>query len=105
MKQPLRDRACISERHDIVQILVEDTEMRQALYEEHLRRVPDLQSLAKRLQRKKASLQDCYRYMCVCVCFQMLLQWINNKVLFLREREIILEIRNYIIIVVYYIIY
>lgn len=61
VKQPLRDLACISERHDIVQILVEDTEMRQALYEEHLRRVPDLQTLAKRLQRKKANMQDCYR--------------------------------------------
>ncbi|KDR09158.1 hypothetical protein L798_01274, partial [Zootermopsis nevadensis] len=61
VKQPLRDRCTIAERHDVVQLILQHTEMRQALREEHLRRIPDLQALAKKLGRKKAGLQDCFR--------------------------------------------
>ncbi|PSN55331.1 DNA mismatch repair protein Msh2 [Blattella germanica] len=61
VKQPLRDRRIISSRHDVVETVLQDAEMRQALREEHLRRIPDLQALAKRLGRKKAGLQECYR--------------------------------------------
>jgi DNA mismatch repair ATPase MutS len=62
LKQPLRDRHAIVERHDVVQVILEDTTMRQALRDEHLRRIPDLQALSKKLGRKKAGLQDCYRW-------------------------------------------
>jgi DNA mismatch repair protein MSH2 len=61
LKQPLRDRHAIAERHDVVQVILQDTAMRQALRDEHLRRIPDLQVLSKKLGRKKAGLQDCYR--------------------------------------------
>uniref|UniRef100_A0A1B6C2N8 DNA mismatch repair protein MSH2 n=1 Tax=Clastoptera arizonana TaxID=38151 RepID=A0A1B6C2N8_9HEMI len=61
VKQPLRDLLSISDRHDVVEVLVQDTELRQSLYEEHLRKIPDLQALSKKLQRKKANMQDCYR--------------------------------------------
>lgn len=61
LKQPLRDRHAIAERHDVVQVILQDTTMRQALRDEHLRRIPDLQALSKKLGRKKAGLQDCYR--------------------------------------------
>jgi hypothetical protein len=61
VKQPLRDRCTIAERHDVVQVILQDAEMRQALREEHLRRIPDLQALSKKLGRKKAGLQDCFR--------------------------------------------
>ena len=61
LKQPLRDRHAIAERHDVVQVILQDTAMRQALRDEHLRRIPDLQALSKKLGRKKAGLQDCYR--------------------------------------------
>jgi hypothetical protein len=49
------------ERHDVVQVILQDAEMRQMLRDEHLRRIPDLQAIAKKLGRKKAGLHDCYR--------------------------------------------
>lgn len=61
VKQPLRDLNAVNERHDIVQVLFESEELRQTLTEEHLRRIPDLQALAKKLQRKKGTMQDCYK--------------------------------------------
>lgn len=62
LKQPLRDRHAIAERQDVVQVILQDTAMRQALRDEHLRRIPDLQALSKKLGRKKSGLQDCYRF-------------------------------------------
>lgn len=61
VRQPLRDMNKITERHDIVEALFSDTETRQELFDEHLRRIPDFQSLGKKLQRSKATMQDCYR--------------------------------------------
>lgn len=65
VRQPLRDLSLIKERHDIVEILYNDNDLRTMLSDDYLRRVPDLQSLAKKLARKKANLQDCYKiYVC-----------------------------------------
>ncbi|XP_047531319.1 DNA mismatch repair protein Msh2 [Vanessa atalanta] len=61
LRQPLRDINLINERQDIVELLMNNTQLRQQLHEDHLRRIPDLQALARRLTRKKANLQDCYR--------------------------------------------
>ncbi|XP_012264178.2 DNA mismatch repair protein Msh2 [Athalia rosae] len=68
VRQPLRDIALIKERHDIVEALVKDNELRTSLMEDHLRRIPDCQQLAKKLAKNKATLQDCCRiHSCVSV--------------------------------------
>nr|CAD7573794.1 unnamed protein product [Timema californicum] len=61
MKQPLRDLNTILERQEIVRALIDDLEARQALTQEHLRRIPDIQALARRLLKKKVTMQDLYR--------------------------------------------
>ncbi|BES93501.1 mutS homolog 2 [Nesidiocoris tenuis] len=61
VKQPLKDMNVINERLDIVELIFNDTILRQSLYEELLRKIPDLQVLSKKLERKKSNLQDCYR--------------------------------------------
>ncbi|CAH0399806.1 unnamed protein product [Chilo suppressalis] len=61
LRQPLRDIYLINERLEIVELLVNSSQLRLQLHEDHLRRIPDLQALARRLTRKKANLHDCYR--------------------------------------------
>lgn len=45
------------ERLDVVEVLVSDVQLRQGLWEEHLRAMPDLARLARKLQRGKGTLQ------------------------------------------------
>lgn len=61
VRQPLRDLSLIKERHDIVELLVKNNELRSVLSDDYLKRIPDLQQLAKKLARKKSALQDCYK--------------------------------------------
>lgn len=61
VRQPLRDLSLIKERHDIVELLVKNNELRSVLNDDYLKRIPDLQQLAKKLARKKSVLQDCYK--------------------------------------------
>jgi len=61
LKQPLKNADEIEMRYNIVEELIENTELRQALQEEHLKRMPDFKRIGKKFQRQTASLQDVVR--------------------------------------------
>ncbi|XP_034173132.2 DNA mismatch repair protein spel1 [Osmia lignaria lignaria] len=85
IRQPLKDLSLIKERHDIVEALVNDNELRSNLSEDHLRRIPDLQVLAKKLSKKKATLQDCYKiYICMLNLPRLIEQFSNVNVVALK---------------------
>jgi DNA mismatch repair protein MSH2 len=67
LKQPLTDVAAIGERHDVVEALLADAELREALRGAQLRALPDVERLAAKLERRGASLQDlCRLYQASC---------------------------------------
>ena len=61
LKQPLLDPVLINERLDLVEMMVNNTDIRQLLFEDHLKRFPDFQRLSAKFASSKANLQDMYR--------------------------------------------
>lgn len=61
IKQPLIQRDLVCERLNLVEHFVENADVRQSLYEDHLRRMPDFQRIATKFQNKKANLQEMYK--------------------------------------------
>ncbi|MCO5591782.1 hypothetical protein L7F22_045774 [Adiantum nelumboides] len=57
LKQPLLDVAEINSRLDLVQAFVEDTAVRQDL-RQHLKRISDMERLIRKVDKRKATLQD-----------------------------------------------
>eukprot|EP00166_Cyanidium_caldarium_P000840 ctg_1327.g437 len=58
LAQPLQDRTRIERRLNAVELLCVDALMRQSLHEDHLKRMPDLGSLCRRLASKRGTLRD-----------------------------------------------
>lgn len=66
IKQPLIDIHKIQERQNLVELLVNDTELRMNLMDNYLKRFPDFQKIEWRFIKGKANLQDCYKmYMAI----------------------------------------
>ena len=61
LKTPLLDPVMINERLNLVEMMVTNTEMRQLLWEDHLKRFPDFQRLSAKFAGGKAKLQDMYK--------------------------------------------
>ena len=61
LKTPLLDHVMINERLNLVDLMVTNTEMRQLLWEDHLRKFPDFQRLSAKFGSSKATLQDMYK--------------------------------------------
>jgi len=61
LRQPLVDVAAINARLDLVELLRDNTVLRNALVEGPLKGVPDLDTIMGRMQRKKAGLAEILR--------------------------------------------
>ncbi|KAJ3117500.1 MutS-like protein, partial [Nowakowskiella sp. JEL0407] len=61
IKQPLLNITDIESRLNVVEALTSDTDLRQSLQEDHLKKFPDLHRISKKFQKKNASLQDVVR--------------------------------------------
>jgi len=79
LRQPLRRAADVRHRLDMVEALSSANSLRKTLHEKHLRRVPDLQRVCKRLQLRKLTLQDLYKAYCGVREAESLLQLLNEQ--------------------------
>ena len=61
LKQPLVDADAIAARHDAVEAFVGDPEVRDTLRGAHLRALPDVERITRKLERRRAPLMDLCR--------------------------------------------
>ncbi|KAJ3024097.1 UNVERIFIED_CONTAM: MutS-like protein, partial [Siphonaria sp. JEL0065] len=77
LKQPLMNLTEIETRQNLVESFTKDTEFRQSIQDECLKRFPDLHRIGKKFIRGKANLQDVLRVYQVVIMLPMLLETLN----------------------------
>ncbi|KAI8846497.1 Msh2 protein [Chytridium lagenaria] len=78
LKQPLMNLTEIEMRQNLVQTFVQDSELRQTLQEETLKRFPDLHRIGKKFLRGNANLQDVVRLYQVVVSLPRFLETLSS---------------------------
>ena len=58
LKQPLVDLESINQRHDVISALLSDGSLRADLQQLHLRGLPDIERLTRKLEKEKTTLSD-----------------------------------------------
>lgn len=61
LKQPLMDVALIEQRHNLVEVFMEDSMLSQTLRDDHFLVVPDISKILRKFQRGTAHLEDIIR--------------------------------------------
>ncbi|KAI9017981.1 putative DNA mismatch repair protein MSH2 [Phycomyces nitens] len=78
LKQPLLNLEHIGQRHDILQVFLEDSVLLHTLRDELLKKVPDMNRLSKRFQKRNANLEDVYRVYQVVVLLPLFLECLTD---------------------------
>lgn len=78
LKQPLMNLTEIETRLNLVEAIIEDSELRQMLQEEHLKKFPDLHRIGKKFLRGKANLQDVLRVYQVAISLPRFLETLQS---------------------------
>ena len=79
IRQPLTNKEKIEERLNIVESLVDDSELRDTLCQEKLRGIPDVDVVIRVLKRKKCRLRDSGAFVCLRSAFQSC-AWLLKRV-------------------------
>ncbi|CAD5214871.1 unnamed protein product [Bursaphelenchus xylophilus] len=85
--EPLDDLNEINRRHDLVEILVEDVECREQLYNNYLRQYPDICAVNKKLGTESANLEDVYRIYRACKMINPVVDAFDNH----RDNESVIK--------------
>ncbi|KAI8058111.1 muts domain V-domain-containing protein [Syncephalis plumigaleata] len=92
LMQPLLDIKEIEKRHTLVELFVNNTTCRQTLQDLHLKRMPDLHRLSKRLQRGTATLQDVVRVYQVLIQLPLMLEALREVEYPSEEHQTLVEV-------------
>ncbi|KAH8926601.1 DNA mismatch repair protein [Atractiella rhizophila] len=87
LKQPLVDKGAILERQQLVELFFNDRELRTAIREDNLSRLPDLHRLAKKFQKGQASLEDVVRVYQAVLRIPETIELLENGLKRLEEEE------------------
>lgn len=78
LAQPLRDAARIRARLEAVQVFVNSADIRLALHDQYLRKIPDVSRLTDRLMRKTVDLEKLYKLYAAAHASRPITAWMKQ---------------------------